>query len=145
MLNVHITMQTLRLMAYFEWTTDFAVGHAQIDDEHKQLFVFAEAVVAPLFSNAGQEPTEARLQALIDFARRHFAFEEELMRASAYPDAESHARFHDSLLRELETYCARVHMRSNTNPAGLVAYLWNWLVTHIRSVDRQLGEWLLSR
>lgn len=131
-------------MAYFEWTIDFAVGHRQIDDEHKQLFVLAEAVAAPLLSNAGHQSIEAPLQALIDFARTHFAFEEELMRISAYPDAESHTRFHDSLLKELETYCARVHTRSNTNPAGLIAYLWNWLVRHIRSADRELGEWLLS-
>jgi len=110
MLNADITMESL-YMAHFEWTTDVAVGHTQIDDEHKQLFVLAEAVVAPLLSNAGHQPTEARLQALIDFARKHFAFEEELMRTSDYPDAKSHASFHNSLLKELETYCARVHMR----------------------------------
>jgi hemerythrin len=131
-------------MAYFEWTNDVAVGHAQIDEEHKQLFALAEAVVEPLFSTTEHQPKEAPLQALIDFASKHFAYEEELMRVSAYPDAESHANFHASLLAELETYCARVHVRSNTNPAGLIAYLWNWLVTHIRSADRQLGEWLLS-
>lgn len=131
-------------VTYFEWTADVAVGHSQIDEEHKQLFALAEAVVEPLFSSAEHLPKEAPLQALIDFARRHFANEEELMRASAYPEAESHANFHASLLSELETYCARVRARSNTNPAGLVAYLWNWLIVHIHSADRQLGEWLAS-
>lgn len=131
-------------MAYFEWSPDTAVGHAQIDEQHQRLFALAEAAVESLNSKAAQQAKEASLQALIDFARGHFAYEEELMRASAYPEAESHAKFHASLLRELETYCARVRMGSNTNLPGLSAYLWNWLVVHIHSADRQLGAWLAS-
>jgi hemerythrin len=132
-------------MVYFEWKADIAVGHARIDEDHKQLFALAEAVVEPLFSTAEHQPKEATLRALIDFARKHFAYEQELMRASAYPDAEAHEKFHESLLAELETYCARVHSGSNTNPAGLIAYLWNWLILHIQSADRQLAAWLAQR
>jgi hemerythrin len=131
-------------LPYFEWSPDVAVGHEQIDEQHRQLFALAETAVASLFPAAKQRPTDASMQALIDFARTHFAYEEELMNASAYPEAESHAKFHTSLLRELETYCARVQMGSHTNPAGLTAYLWNWLVVHIHSADRQLGDWLAS-
>lgn len=131
-------------MAYFEWTAEIAVGHAQIDEEHKQLFALAEAVVEPLFSTAEHRPREALLQALIDFARKHFAYEEELMRTSGYPEAEAHAKFHATLLTELDTYCARVRMGSHTNPVGLIAYLWNWLIVHIQSADRQLVAWLAS-
>ena len=68
-----------------------------------------------------------------------------VMRTSAYPEAEGHASFHATLLTELETYRAKVHVGSNTNPAGLIAYLWNWLIVHIHSADRQLVAWLASR
>lgn len=129
---------------YFEWTPEVSVGHAQIDDEHKQLFALAEAIIEPLSSNAEHPQKEASLQALINFARKHFAHEEELMRTAGYADAESHANVHASLIKELETYCARVHMRSHTNPAGLVAYVWSWLVTHIDTSDRQFVAWLAS-
>jgi len=132
-------------VTYFEWTADVAIGHEQIDAEHQQLFALAEALVEPLFFAADQALKEAELQALIDFARTHFANEEQLMRASDYPEVETHANFHASLLKELETYCARVRVRSNTNPAGLVAYLWSWLTTHLQTADRELGAWLGSR
>lgn len=131
-------------MAYFDWRADIAVGHAKIDDEHQRLFALAEAVTGPLFSSTEHQPKEAPLHALIDYAKTHFAYEEALMRDSAYPDADLHAKFHASLLAELETYFARVRSRSNTNPAGLVAYLWNWLVVHIQSADRELVAWLAS-
>jgi len=131
-------------MGYFEWTTDVAVGHTRIDEEHKELFALAEAIVEPLFSTSERRLQAAPLQTLIDYARKHFAYEEALMRSSAYPEAEFHANFHASLLTELELYYRKVSHGSNANPAGLVAYLWNWLVVHIHSADRQLGEWLAS-
>jgi hemerythrin-like metal-binding protein len=132
-------------MVYFEWTPEIAVGHARMDDDHKQLFALAEAVVEPLFATAEHQPKETSLAALIDFARRHFTYEQELMRTSGYPEAEAHANFHTLLLRELETYFAKVHVGANTNPAGLIAYLWNWLVVHMQTADRQLAAWLASR
>ena len=131
-------------MAYFEWTADVAVGHARMDEEHKQLFALAEAVVEPLFSATEQLPRAALLQTLIDFARKHFAYEEELMRSTGYAEAEAHAKFHASLLVELDIYCARVRMGSHTNPVGLIAYLWNWLIVHIQSADRELVVALAS-
>jgi len=131
-------------MAYFEWNSDVELGHAQIDDEHKRLFALAETVVEAFSSTAEPGPREALLRALIDFAREHFAHEEALMRDSGYPDAQAHAKFHASLLAELETYCARVRMGSHTNPSGMIAYLWNWLTVHIHAADRQLATWLSS-
>lgn len=67
-------------MAYFEWTVAIELGHPQIDDQHRQLLLLGEAVVDPLLSAAEHRPGAAQLQALIDFAEEHFAFEEALMR-----------------------------------------------------------------
>jgi hemerythrin len=132
-------------LAYFDWNEDVAIGHPQIDDQHKQMFALAEAVTESLFSSPEQRPRDANLQALIDCTRAHFAFEEALMKELAYPEAESHANYHASLLTELETYCARVRRQSHTNPAGMVAFLWRWLAIHIHSADRELVAWIGSR
>jgi hemerythrin len=61
-----------------------------------------------------------------------------------YSEADAHARFHASLLTALDAYCTNVRMGSHTNPVGLIAYLWNWLIVHIQSADRQLATWLAS-
>ncbi len=129
-------------MAYFDWDADVAIGHPQIDDQHRQMFALAEAAIDSLFSTAEQRPRDAQLQALIDFAREHFAYEEALMQTLAYPEAESHTKYHASLLTELDAYCAKVRLQSNTNPAGLAAFLWRWLVIHIHSADRELVAWI---
>ena len=129
-------------MAYFEWRPEIAVGHPLIDAQHKKLLELGEAVVEPLLDTAGHQPGAAQLQALIDFAREHFAFEESLMRASGYAGTELHSKYHASLLTELNLYCAKVLSSQSTNPVGLISFLWNWLILHIDSADRQLVVWL---
>ena len=132
-------------MAYFNWTRDLMVGHPEIDDHHKRMVLLAEAVVESLINSDEDQPGAAQVQALIDFAQEHFGFEERLMRMTNCPDAEEHAKYHASLLTELRTYFEKVLLRENTKPVGLISFLWDWLVQHIRSADRGLGVWLGSR
>ena len=131
-------------MTYFQWTSAIEIGHAQIDEQHKRLFLLGEAVVLPLINSAERKPAAVQLQALIDFTQEHFAFEEGLMRSAGFPEADRHAKFHASLLTELRTYCLKVRQSKNTNPVAMISFLWNWLILHINSADRELVVWLNS-
>ena len=135
-------------MAYYEWTGASELGHAEIDQQHKRLLLLGNAVLEPPFNSAELEPRAAQLQALqlqavIDFAQEHFAFEEGLMRSAGYPGADQHAKYHSSLLTELRTYCFKAQRGLHTNPVGRF-FLWNWIVPHIDSADRDLVVWLKS-
>ena len=132
-------------MADFKWTSANEIGHPGIDEQHKRLFLLAGAAVEPLISSAERKPGAAQLQALIDFAQEHFAFEEGLMRSAAYPGAVRHAKYHVSLLTELKSYCARLNRGRNADPASLIEFLRNWLLLHIDSEDRNLLVWLKSQ
>jgi hemerythrin len=127
-----------------KWTSALEIGHPGIDEQHKRLFLLAEAVAQPLVNSADQKPAAARLHALIDFTQKHFAFEEGLMRSAGYPRAGRHAKYHASLLSELKTYCARVDWGIDFNPASLIDFLRNWLVVHIDTADRDMVDWLKS-
>lgn len=128
-------------MTYFEWTSAFEIGHAEIDEQHKRLLLLGQAAVELL--SAEHKPDTTQLQALIDFAQEHFAFEEGLMRSAGYPGADQHAKYHSSLLTELRTYCFKAQRGLHTNPVGRF-FLWNWIVPHIDSADRDLVVWLNS-
>ena len=104
----------------------------------------AGAVAESVGKSAEHKADPARLQELMDFAREHFQFEEGLMRSAGYPEAERHAKYHVSLLTELRTYCARLDQGVKTNPDSLIEYLWNWLLVHIDTADRELVAWLNS-
>jgi len=129
-------------VAYFEWTNDLELGHPQIDEQHKRLLLLVEAVVGPLLDTADHKPGREQLQALIDFAQEHFAFEEGLMRSIGYTELEQHAKFHASLLVELRAFYSKVQQGQRTNPARMISFLWDWLILHIDSADRELVAWL---
>jgi hemerythrin len=129
----------------FKWTSAVEIGHPEIDGQHKRLFMLAEAVAESVVKSADHLPDSARLQALVDFSREHFAFEEGLMRSAGYPEAERHAKYHVALLSELKTFCARTDRGMDTNPAGLIDFLWAWLLLHIDTSDREMAAWLKSR
>ena len=131
-------------MTYFEWSGAIEIGHAEIDAQHKRLLELGEAVVESLTPPKGHTPSAEPLGALIDYAQEHFAYEEGLMRSADYPRADQHAKHHASLLTELRTYFFRVQRGDHSNPVGLVSFLWNWIVLHIDSADRELVAWLKS-
>jgi hemerythrin len=132
---------------YFEWNSQIELGHPLLDEQHKRLFSLSEAVAETLAGAPDRRPVEVALRALIDFVRVHFATEDGLMRAADFPDADEHASSHALLLAELDEYCRKVQREENTGVTvtGLVAFLWNWLITHINAADRELVIWLRSR
>ena len=132
-------------MADFKWTRSNEIGHPGIDEQHRRLFLLAEAVAVPLVNAADFKPDPAKLKALIDFVVEHFAFEEGLMRSAGFPEAERHAKYHVALLLELKTYCARVDRGMKTDADSLIEFLWNWLLLHIDTADRELAVWLRAR
>jgi hemerythrin-like metal-binding protein len=131
-------------VAYFEWTSGIELGHTEIDEQHKRLLLLGEDLVEPLTNSAARKPSATRLQALIDFAQEHFAFEEGLMRSTGYPGAGEHAGCHTMLLVDLRNYCFRVERGLHTDPFGVISFLWHWIVLHIGSEDRDLVIWLKS-
>ncbi len=132
-------------MTDFKWTSAIEIGHPEIDAQHKRLFLLAEDLAESVVNSADRKPDAARLHALVEFSREHFAYEEGLMRSGSYPEVERHAKYHVSLLTELKTFCARMDRGLETNPAGLIDFLWNWLLLHIDTADRDLATWLKPR
>ncbi len=129
-------------MKCFEWNDDLETGHAEIDAQHRLLVVLGKAMVDSLISPKGGRANTADLRALIEFTKEHFEYEEMLMRSSAYPAAERHAKYHASLLTEIRSYCRRVERSVHTDPEKLAGFVWDWIRLHINAEDRDLVMWL---
>jgi len=143
MTGVKLDVQQL---APFEWQRLFELGHEEIDKQHKRLFLLGKAVIVPPTGMGEHTSSAERLLQLTDFAKTHFAFEESLMKATAYPDAHRHVNMHSSLLADLSRYCASVHWNWGWDdiPEELFDFLWSWLAQHIDSSDRDMVAWINS-
>jgi len=132
--------------AALQWTPTLAVGIAEIDEQHQELFRRAERLISAL--RAGDRGEVLPLLAYLDeYVVHHFEVEERVMREARYPGLEAHAAAHAAFRKD---FAAMVRDFRRTGPTALVAltihnWLSDWLRQHLGEMDRELGGFLASR
>lgn len=131
-------------MHIIEWTSDFALGIDEIDEQHRALVGMINALDSSTHEKYSPEKMRKLLAELSDYVRDHFGFEERLMAGGGCTQefvtrhCGEHAYFR-SVLRDL-TSDFESGRRSITVP--LIEYLVHWLLHHIAVVDRAMAHQL---
>jgi hemerythrin len=128
------------------WTDDYALGLAEIDQQHKALFERVNAVLAAARSSDPQPALEQALGPLQIETARHFAEEEQLMERIGYPGRDRHAAAHRVLIRHLGGVASLLSAGGSSasaiaTSAGL---LREWLLDHIVDEDAAVGAYARS-
>jgi len=126
---------------------NYLVGIAQIDHEHERLFAIAARTYDSLAASdeAGRAMMRAAVAELIDYTATHFASEESLMAAAAYPELPAHRDQHQHLLARARDMEMRVEIEDPGVAVDLTHFLYRWLVEHIEASDRKFGAYLRAR
>ncbi len=130
------------------WSPALALGHAEIDTQHEELFRRVADLVHAMTS--GDRPAVDRLfDFLGEYVIVHFAVEEKLMAESDYPGFNVHRASHQRFVREYESL-RKLHGDIGTSAGVAVAvkahtWLSGWLTNHIRSADQLLAKHLRGR
>ena len=131
-------------MHIIEWTSDFAVGIGEIDEQHKALVGMINALDASTHGEYSPETMRRLLGELSDYVREHFGFEERLMAGGGCSTefvarhCGEHAYFR-SVLRDLT---ADFESGRSSITVTLIEYLVHWLLHHIAVVDRAMAHQL---
>jgi hemerythrin len=126
-----------------EWNPDLALGHAEIDAQHEELFRRAEALSSAL--DAGDRSEVARLfEFLRTYVVEHFAAEEQVMRSNAFPGYGVHRAAHERFVRDYEDLRRLLESAGPTVAVALRTRTWivDWLVDHISHTDRAFARHL---
>ena len=107
----------------FVWNSSFDVKHEAINAQHVRLFELINDLEANMKDGA-------RLKALLDYVVLHFKTEEDAFAAHHYADATSHKAIHDKFVHDAVSATAGGHV-----DAGIIAFLKDWLVNHIKGSD----------
>ena len=119
------------------WSDSLLLGHAAIDGEHEQLAELIERMRRA----AAPEMAQA-LDAVLEHAATHFAAENELMRATAFPPRDCHISEHEAVLSTLRGVRARL-ARGEVEVVRRVAdALAAWFPPHVQHLDSALTHWL---
>lgn len=124
----------------FAWRDEYALGHASMDDTHREFVACVDALL---------QVEDARLaQALEDFAghaRRHFAEEDLAMRQSAYGSAGCHVDEHAAILKSMDEVRAALAAGHPHVVRAFARALADWFPQHASVMDMGLARWLVQR
>lgn len=127
-------------MTRFHWDTSLETGDAQLDDEHRRLFVLCGRFADAIDSGDAQAAVEYTLFEMLRYATNHFQHEERQMADSHYPDTARHAAEHAAFKRRAEEFAHQYVSGDKVSVEDLYAYLKEWLVIHVTEEDRRLIE-----
>ncbi len=133
-------------MPLLTWTDAFSVKLPEIDAEHQQLVKLINDLHDTMKSGTALETLDAIFSGLVDYTVHHFAHEERLMRAARYPQYAAHKRQHDDLTSRVVALQQKfVEGGRTTVTLETMAFLKDWLTTHIMGVDKEMGAFVVAR
>jgi methyl-accepting chemotaxis protein len=121
-----------------EWSDNFIINADEMDEEHK-ILVGKMNLLIDAIDLKDQKNILPLFQDFAGYTIQHFKDEEDFMRKTNYPQIESHKKIHEKLLQTVIGFGEEI--KNNTiNYQRFIAFLKNWLVTHIAGVDKQYAD-----
>ena len=133
-------------MSAIQWSPSLAVGVAEIDAQHQELFRRAERLVTAL---RGGDRAEVRplVRYLSEYIVEHFATEERYMTEIGYPGLEAHRLAHERFREEFAEMLAEYERKGATPLVALNLHNWlsDWLRRHVGGLDVEIGRWAAAK
>jgi hemerythrin len=117
------------------WRDEYNVGVEQLDRQHRHMFEIIDKLNTCPSQSPNSELVSQTLKEMFDYAKEHFAAEEELMQKYAYPEIESQKKQHAYFLKtasELSSYPVKEKEESINE---IAEFLNVWWIIHILKWD----------
>lgn len=134
-------------MSKIEWDASFSVNNVEIDNQHKEwinIYNKMHDSLTTADSAAYQKAATEVIQAMLEYSRKHFSFEEEYMRKIGYPDFVEHYRLHKDFDTLIYTYNRDIQEGRVVLNSQVLKVIENWLLDHILVEDKKYAEHLDS-
>lgn len=109
-----------------QWSDHYATGHAEMDAQHRQLFVLINSMMAAHTI----EDIKPLLMRLYQHTREHFQQEEDLLRSRGYPGLAAHRKGHNLLLARLNAFSMEVG-QGIFNQSEMIKLVTDWAMNHV--------------
>ncbi|MCL1981641.1 MAG: hemerythrin family protein [Clostridiales bacterium] len=126
------------------FTKDLKTYVPSIDEQHKELIDLLNNVEIMGTAAHTKEETEKALDFLGAYIERHLSHEEELMAEYGYPEYAWHVTWHEGYIGQFKSLKGE-YARNGPSPNFthiLTDFLMKWIITHIRNVDADLGQYI---
>lgn len=126
-------------MLHLEWSDDFAIGVAPVDEEHRALIDTINRLGGQLEVRRSPVEVSETLGEISTMIAAHFALEEHLMRDLKFGDYAAHKADHDRLLGEIRDIARWAEETGLTDRRPeLARRVRDWFARHFESFDTKL-------
>lgn len=127
------------------FTKDCMIGVPQVDKEHEHLFELLNSAYEALASKDEERVAIVKniLVKLQNYAKEHFAHEEDYMEAIADPELPMQRKEHAQFTQKVQELMEKVNADANVETNVLeeiLQFLTRWLYHHILSSDMMIGK-----
>jgi len=131
-------------MAQIEWNETFSVNIPEIDQQHQEWIRIHNMMDRTMLTSNNKTALLDVLQAMMDYTRYHFEFEEELMREMGFPDVVEHEKLHKEFDDQVNQFYRKVQDGASVRKLEFITLIKVWLVDHIMVEDKKYGTFALS-
>ena len=130
----------------YEMKPEYYIGIDMIDEEHAQLFKYADEVYELLhdeFTPDKYDKIDMILEKLRDYTVKHFTDEENYMESIQYKKTFTQKVQHQEFINKLDEFMENHNKEiedQDEQIMGILKYLTEWLVNHILYVDGQIPK-----
>lgn len=130
-----------------EWDEEaYATGVEAIDTDHRILIELLNQLKTVIRGDTSAEDVGVILENLVDYTGFHFAREEAVQDATAFPDRARHQALHRNFEQTIYGHRDRYFReRSSVDLNRIYDFLHRWLIEHIQVEDRVLGSHAAGR
>lgn len=130
----------------YEMKPEYYIGIDMIDEEHKQLFQYADEAYELLHNDMIPDKFDAIhdvLMNLRNYTVKHFSDEEEYMESIHYKNLFTQKIQHQEFINKLDEFMENHNeevVDQNKQIEDILEYLTSWLINHILYVDGQITK-----
>lgn len=141
---------------HLEWINELASGDVSIDAHIKEFLRNANDYIEAKDSDYRVEKLDKTLGYLIDYSRKHFSAQEEMMRRINYPSVREHIAEHKDFVKQISKLYKQLLVQKNPNSPkdedydergieGVISdtydFIINWHDNHMLAGDKRLADY----
>jgi len=134
-------------MSPIDWDQSFCVGHAMVDDQHKEFLDLFNKMELLFPADTGIQYQNHRLsilKTLMEFTEKHFRLENKLMQEYGYPDVHNHWRSHKNFDINIYTLYRRALAGEFVSDLSIYLLLRDKFRKHILKDDKLMFQRFIS-
>ena len=140
--NLHSLVSHFRLAKALEWDSSFATGINRYDEAHKVLFKMVNDLHDAMQQKRSKEAIGQILNGLADYTVSHFADEERAFAKTHYQGEAQHKLLHKKLVDQVVELQGKFQSGETVLSQDIITFLQDWLINHIKGIDKKYGPHL---